>query len=129
VGNRSGTTINWINDIDIGATHGVKNAAEIEAVGGDAGRAVGFLGSDRPGDYQRFTFRASGMRLSLLPTMVRKLTTVNATPTIPCKHGGYLAARWEKTQRNLLDFNEITVRYTAAVTHHAVAVSSGLLSQ
>src|SRR5207244_8055501 len=57
VGNRSGTTINWVNDIDIGATHGVKNAAEIEAVGGDAGRAaIGFLGSDGPGDYQQIDF-------------------------------------------------------------------------
>ena len=33
VANGSGTTINWINDIDIGATHGVKNAAEIKLLG------------------------------------------------------------------------------------------------
>ena len=112
VGNRSGTTINWVNDIDIGATHGVKNAAEIEAVGGDAGRAaVGFLGSDRPGDYQALHF--PGKWYAFISTTYNggaTWTTVNATPNDPVQS---MAGIWQqggsKTQRNLLDFNEITV--------------------
>ena len=39
-------TITWTNYFDLGATHAMKNAAEIEAVGGSAGRAaVGYLGT------------------------------------------------------------------------------------
>src|SRR6267142_2465770 len=112
VGNRSGTTINWVNDIDIGATHGIKNAAEIEAVGGDAGRAaVGFLGTDRPGDYQALHF--PGKWYAFISTTYdggATWTTVNATPNDPVQS---MAGIWQqgggKTQRNLLDFNEITV--------------------
>src|SRR5213079_2496341 len=45
VGHRVGNTVNWTNYFDIGASHGIKNAAEIEAVGGSSGRAaVGFPG-------------------------------------------------------------------------------------
>ena len=112
VGNRSGTTINWVNDTDIGATHGIKNAAEIEAVGGDAGRAaVGFLGTDRPGDYQALHF--PGKWYAFIATTYNggaNWTTVNATPNDPVQS---MAGIWQqggsKTQRNLLDFNEITV--------------------
>ena len=112
VGNRAGTTINWVNDIDIGATHGVKNSAEIEAVGGDAGRAaVGFLGTDRPGDYQALHF--PGKWYAFIATTYNSgatWTTVNATPNDPVQS---MAGIWQqgggKTQRNLLDFNEITV--------------------
>ena len=47
VGHRVGTTVNWTNYFDLGATHGVVNAAEIEAVGGSSGRAaIGFLGTN-----------------------------------------------------------------------------------
>src|SRR5213592_4612998 len=37
VGHRVGNTVNWTNYFDIGASHGIKNAAEIEAVGGSSG--------------------------------------------------------------------------------------------
>ena len=111
VGNRSGTTINWINDIDIGATHGVKNAAEIEAVGGDAGRAaVGFLGTDRPGDYQALHF--PGKWYTFVSTTYdggATWTTVNSTPNDPVQSMAGIWQQGGKTQRNLLDFNEITV--------------------
>src|SRR5205823_6547243 len=51
-GLRSNCSITWGADIDIGTTHGIVNAAEIEAVGGSSGRAaVGFLGTNVPGDY------------------------------------------------------------------------------
>jgi len=62
VGERNGTTINWLYNVDLGATHGIVNAAEIEAVGGSStggntGRAaVGFLGTNVAGDYQAVGF-------------------------------------------------------------------------
>src|SRR5204863_121719 len=38
----------WIRDVDVGASHGITNAAHTEAVGGSAGRAAcGFIGTDR----------------------------------------------------------------------------------
>ena len=47
------TGITWSNDTDLGASHGVVNSAFPEAIAGDNGRAaVGFLGTDRPGDFQ-----------------------------------------------------------------------------
>src|SRR5213075_234049 len=51
VSHNGGTT--WTNDIDLGAAHGIVNAAETEAVGGSSGRAAcGFIGTNFPGDYQ-----------------------------------------------------------------------------
>src|SRR5438874_3363189 len=47
----------WIRDFDVGASHGIKNAAHTEAIGGSAGRAAcGFLGTDVAGDYQSSGF-------------------------------------------------------------------------
>src|SRR5262249_22089334 len=47
----------WTRDVDIGATHGIRNAAEVEAVGGSSGRAAcGFIGTNLPGDYQALSF-------------------------------------------------------------------------
>src|SRR5207253_5653149 len=49
--------VTWTNDFDLGASHAIKNAVEIEAVGGTSGRAaVGFLGTDVNGDYQANEF-------------------------------------------------------------------------
>jgi hypothetical protein len=53
-------TITWTNNFDLGTSHDIRNGAEIEAVGGSSGRAaVGFLGTDRAGDYQAFGFAGS----------------------------------------------------------------------
>ena len=50
-------TITWTSDVDLGTTHGIVNAAEIQSAGGSSGRAaIGFLGTDVPGDYQNITF-------------------------------------------------------------------------
>ena len=66
VGHRVGNTVNWTNYFDLGAGHSVRNAAEIEAVGGSSGRAaVGFLGTDRPGDYQAISFPGKWYRVHL----------------------------------------------------------------
>ncbi len=123
VGNRNGNAITWTQfsntgdpvkdySIDIGATHTVRNAAEIEAVGGSANRAaVGFLGTDRPGDYQAISF--PGKWYPFIATTYdggHTWTTVNATPNDPVQsQTGIWQQGGGATQRNLLDFNEITI--------------------
>src|SRR5205823_4826025 len=97
---------------DIGATHGIKNAAEIEAVGGSSGRAaVGFLGTDIAGDYQAISF--PGKWYAFIATTYNggvTWATVNATPNDPVQS---MTGVWQQggshDDRNLLDFNEITV--------------------
>jgi PKD repeat protein len=117
VGNRVGNVINWVNDIDVGRNasngdKGIVNAAEIEAVGGSAGRAaVGFLGTDRPGDYQALGFPGKWYAfIAMTYDGGAHWTTVNATPNDPVQS---MTGIWQQgggaQQRNLLDFNEITV--------------------
>lgn len=113
VGHRNANnTITWTNDFDIGASHGIRNAAEIEAVGGSAGRAaVGFLGTDIAGDYQAISF--PGTWYAFIATTYdtgQHWVTVNATPNDPVQS---MTGIWQqggsRQDRNLLDFNEITV--------------------
>ena len=113
VGHRNpDNTITWTKDFDIGASHGIKNAAEIEAVGGSAGRAaVGFLGTDISGDYQATGF--PGKWYAFIATTYdggQTWVTVNATPNDPVQS---MTGIWQQggshLDRNLLDFNEITV--------------------
>src|SRR5436309_654630 len=113
VGHRNpDNSVTWTNDFDIGASHGIKNAAEIEAVGGSSGRAaVGFLGTDVAGDYQAISF--PGKWYAFVATTYdggQTWTTVNATPNDPVQS---MTGIWQQggshQDRNLLDFNEITV--------------------
>jgi hypothetical protein len=113
VGKRNAdNTVSWLNDTDVGATHGIKNAAEIEAVGGSSGRAgVGFLGTDLTGDYEQLSF--PGQWYAFIATTYdqgKTWVTVNATPNDPVQnHTGVWQQGGAQTDRNLLDFNEITV--------------------
>src|SRR5713101_5379959 len=108
----SDNTISWSNYFDIGASHGIKNAAEIEAVGGSSGRAgVGFLGADVSGDYQAIGF--PGKWYAFIATTYdggKTWVTVNATPNDPVQS---MSGIWQQggshLDRNLLDFNEITI--------------------
>ena len=113
VGHRNpDNTVTWGADVDLGASHGIKNAVEIEAVGGSSGRAaVGFLGSDVNGDYQANSF--PGNWYAFIATTYDggvTWTTVNATPNDPVQR---MTGVWQQggghTDRNLLDFNEITI--------------------
>src|SRR6202045_2889026 len=104
--------VTWINDFDLGASHGIKNGAEIEAVGGSAGRAaVGFLGTDVNGDYQANSFPGKWYAF-IATTYDGGVTwrTVNATPNDPVQS---MTGIWQQgggaQDRNLLDFNEITI--------------------
>jgi hypothetical protein len=105
-------TVTWSNDVDLGTSHGIVNAAEIEAVGGSSGRAaVGFLGTNVPGDYQSSEF--PGKWYAFIATTYdggKTWKTINATPNDPVQS---MSGIWQQgggnEDRNLLDFNEITV--------------------
>src|SRR6266704_2154397 len=102
----------WVRDIDVGASHGIKNAAHTEAIGGSAGRAAcGFIGTDQPGDYQANGF--PGKWYAFIATTYdggQSWVTVNATPNDPVQSNtGVWQQGGSHQDRNLLDFNEITV--------------------
>jgi len=104
--------LTWVNDVDLGVAHGVINAAETEAVGGSSGRAAcGFLGTNMPGDYQALSF--PGVWYAFIATTYdggATWTTVNATPNDPVQsHTGVWQQGGGEEDRNLLDFNEITL--------------------
>ncbi len=104
----------WIRDVDVGASHGIKNAALTEAVGGSSGRAAcGFAGTNVGGNYQSGTF--PGVWYAFIATTYdqgRTWVTVNATPNDPVQRATGIwqqGGSGENGDRNLLDFNEITV--------------------
>ena len=130
VGHRNANnTITWTNDFDIGASHGIKNAAEIEAVGGSSGRAaVGFLGTDIAGDYQAISFPGKWYAfIATTYTTGQSWVTVNATPNDPVQS---MTGIWQQggshQDRNLLDFNEITVDKAGRVLY---GYSDGCVSE
>ena len=102
----------WINDVDVGLSHGIKNAVHPEAVAGSAGRAAcGFIGSNLVGDYQGMGYQ--GDWYAFIATTYdggAHWVTVNATPNDPVQHrSGVWQGGGAHTDRNLLDFNEITM--------------------
>jgi hypothetical protein len=126
----------WIRDVDVGATHGIINAALTEAVGGSAGRAAcGFVGTNVSGDYESGTF--TGVWYPYIATTYdqgRTWVTVNATPNDPVQnHTGIWqqGGSGENGDRNLLDFNEITIDDKGRVLYgysdgcHSVACITG----
>ena len=102
----------WVNDFDLGAVHGIRNAVHPEAIAGSAGRAAcAFIGTNVPGDYQSMSF--PGVWYPFVATTYdggRTWTTVNAAPNDPVQRASGI---WQQggshTNRNLLDFNEITL--------------------
>ncbi len=102
----------WINDFDLGAAHGIKNAVHPEAIAGSPGRAAcGFYGTNVAGDYQALGF--AGVWYTFIATTYdggETWVTVNATPNDPVQRAsGIWQAGGSHLNRNLLDFNEITV--------------------
>ena len=106
------TDIVWSKDTDLGASHGVLHSAFPEAIAGDAGRAaVGFIGSDREGDFQSINY--PGYWYSFMSTTYdagNTWVTVNVSPNDPVQgKGGVWQQGGSAENRNLLDFNEITI--------------------
>jgi hypothetical protein len=116
VGKRTGSSISWLRDTDVGISHGIVNAAFFEAVGGDAGRAsCGFLGTNVSGSFQGTSF-AGDWYVFIATTYDEGVTwvTVNATPNDPVQHRAGICLDGTgcgsgTAPRNLLDFNEITM--------------------
>ena len=112
--------LTWIRDVDVGLSHGIVNAANPEAIGGSSGRAAcGFTGTN-VADTASVTYESgnfTGVWYNFIATTYdqgRTWVTVNATPNDPVQnHTGI----WQQGgsgdgtsgNRNLLDFNEITV--------------------
>ncbi len=117
VGNREASGLVWGKITDLGSAHGLENAVFPEAIGGDPGRAAcGFLGTQEfGGGYQRQDF-AGVWHLYVATTTDGgdTWTVVNATPNDPVQGTGGI---WQQggggdgssNNRNLLDFNEITL--------------------
>lgn len=110
VSTNHGTT--WSKDTDLGTSHGIKNAVFPEAIAGDDNRvACGFLGTDRPGDYEGASF--PGLWYLFIATSYDggdNWTIVNVTPNDPVQGvGGIWLGGGSNTNRNLLDFNEVTL--------------------
>ncbi|MEY2547389.1 MAG: hypothetical protein QOG48_2506 [Verrucomicrobiota bacterium] len=103
----------WANDTDLGISHGVVNSAFPEAVGGSSGRAAcGFLGSDRAGDYENINY--PGYWYVFMATTYdggNSWSVTNITPNDPVQgKGGIWQGGGSGIQnRNLLDFNEVTM--------------------
>jgi hypothetical protein len=103
----------WVNDHDIGYAAGVVHAVFPEAVAGDADRAAcAFLGSTDPGPYQSTSFQGIWFPyVAMTYDGGNSWHTVNATPADPVQGTGgiCLAGTTCIENRNLLDFNEITL--------------------
>ena len=102
----------WVNDTDLGAAVGVVNAVFPEAVAGSSGRAAcGFVGTDVAGDHESMAF--PGIWYLFIATTYdggAHWVTVNATPDDPVQgSGGIWNSGGGNQNRNLLDFNEVTM--------------------
>ena len=104
--------VTWVNDTDLGLPVGVIMAVFPEAVAGSPGRAsCGFLGSDAAGDHESLSY--PGIWYLFIATTYdsgNTWTTVNATPNDPVQGaGGIWNSGGNHQNRNLLDFNEVTM--------------------
>jgi hypothetical protein len=116
VGKRTGTTIDWIRDVDVGASHGIVNVVFPEAIAGSEGRAAcGFLGTNVPGDFQGTTFTGDWyLFIATTYDEGQSWMTVNATPNNPVQRHAGICLRGINcgsgtAPRNLEDFNEVTM--------------------
>ena len=102
----------WINDYDIGYYAGIQNSVFPQAVAGDPDRAAcSFIGTTAPGNLESMDF--TGIWYLFVATTDdggKTWHTVNATPGDPVqREGGIWLHGGSHANRNLLDFNEITM--------------------
>ena len=103
----------WSKDTDLGISHGVVNSAFPEGIAGSSGRAAcGFLGTDHSGDYGNINF--PGYWYLFMATTFDggdSWSVTNLTPNDPVqgKGGIWLGGGSGVQNRNLLDFNEVTM--------------------
>ncbi|HET6655793.1 MAG TPA: PKD domain-containing protein [Gammaproteobacteria bacterium] len=102
----------WVNDTDIGKAVGVIMGDFPEAVAGSPGRAAcGFLGSNVAGNHESLDYPGNWyLYIATTYDGGKTWTTVNATPNDPVQgHGGIWNSGGGNMNRNLLDFNEVTI--------------------
>lgn len=104
----------WSNDYDIGASQKIELATFPAAIGGSSGRAAcAFLGSTTPGNHDALDY--AGIWYGFVATTYdggKSWHTVNVTPNDPVQGAGGVCNGGTLTcgqNRNLLDFNEITL--------------------
>lgn len=115
VSNDQGVT--WGNNQDVGAALGIKNTTFPVVVAGDNDRAAfGFLGTMTDGDYGDNVGFNGVWHLYVAVTYDGGVTwnTVDATPHDPVQRGsicnqGTVTCMHTPDDRNLLDFNDITI--------------------
>jgi hypothetical protein len=108
--------------VDVGAVFGIQNAVFPEVIAGDGDRAAfAFLGTTTPGDYNSQTFGKSAdgttytggtwdLYIAITDDGGRSWKTVDATPKDPVQRGSICTTGTTcGSDRNLLDFNDITV--------------------
>ena len=104
--------VTWSTPVDLGASHGIKNAVWAQTVAGDANRAaVAFLGTTTSGDHQAADFKGTWYGyVAYTYDGGKTWTTVLATPNGPVQRE---ACIWNgggnNPCRNLLDFNDVTI--------------------
>jgi hypothetical protein len=103
--------------VDVGTAYNVVNTEMAEVVAGDDNRAAfAFLGSTTPGDDQQNSFVGT-WHLYIATTYDggQHWTTTDATPDHPIQRGciefnaSCPSSRGSDDQRNLLDFNDVTI--------------------
>ena len=104
--------VNWADDVDVGSALGLKKAVFAEAIAGDANRAAcGFVAATSEGNHQALDY--PGIWYAYVAHTYdagKTWTTVNAAPSGPVqREGGIWNQGGNSPNRNLLDFNEITV--------------------
>ncbi|HEX6488343.1 MAG TPA: hypothetical protein VF137_05635 [Candidatus Dormibacteraeota bacterium] len=104
--------------VDVGTAFHIVNTEMAEVVAGDDNRAAfAFLGSTTPGDDQQNSFVGTWhLYVATTYDAGRHWTTVDATPNAPVQRGCIEfnantcpSTRGSDDQRNLLDFNDITI--------------------
>lgn len=105
-----GTT--WRDTVDLGAEHGLKNGAFPEAWASDNGRAAcAFYGTDRAGNMESLDF--PGLWYAFVAHTYdagKTWDTTIITPNDPIQGlGGIWQSGGGNSNRNLLDFNEVTM--------------------
>ncbi len=119
--NITSLTPTWSAPFDLGASHGIKNAVFPEAVAASFGpnvvpadgarAAVGFVGTDQAGYYEGASF--PGVWYLFIATTFdhgAHWSVVNATPNDPVQGKiGIWQGGGSNANRNLLDFNEVTL--------------------
>ncbi|HVT34443.1 MAG TPA: hypothetical protein VHE37_02580, partial [Nevskiaceae bacterium] len=104
--------VNWSDDYDVGYYAGVQSAVFPQAIAGDPDRAACFfIGTSQAGNYQSMDF--TGIWYPYVATTYdggKTWHTVNISPNDPVqREGGIWLRGGSETNRNLLDFNEITL--------------------